>query len=173
MQLRIRIAASPIDLGDRDVWLSKKPCLPRSEGEALDRFIRGVVVDHLGLSQSFFRPVCQLRERAAWPKFWLWTGLPDGQISILSCVETGSAERNSALNRARKNFATGPSRPLNHMQVELLKRYRGDHASEAVVTGIHLTINDIATGLRNSRKLTPLPSEAASHGARRSRSVPR
>jgi hypothetical protein len=59
------------------------------------------------------------------------------------------------------------------MQVELLKRYRGDHASEAAVTGIHLTINDIATGLRNSRKLTPLPSEAASHGARRSRSVPR
>jgi phosphoenolpyruvate carboxylase len=36
------------------------------------------------------------------------------------------------------------------MQVELLKRYRGDHASEAVVIGIHLTINGIATGLRNS-----------------------
>jgi phosphoenolpyruvate carboxylase len=42
------------------------------------------------------------------------------------------------------------SRPLNYMQVELLKRYRGDHASEAVVTGIPLTINGIATGLRNS-----------------------
>jgi phosphoenolpyruvate carboxylase len=31
-----------------------------------------------------------------------------------------------------------------------LKRYRGDHASEAGVTGIHLTIKGIATGLRNS-----------------------
>lgn len=36
------------------------------------------------------------------------------------------------------------------MQIELLKRYRGDHASEAVVTGIPLTIKGIATGLRNS-----------------------
>ncbi len=40
--------------------------------------------------------------------------------------------------------------PLNHMQVELLKRYRGGDAGEAVVTGIHLTINGIAAGLRNS-----------------------
>lgn len=40
--------------------------------------------------------------------------------------------------------------PLNHMQVELLKRYRAGDSSEAVVTGIHLTINGIAAGLRNS-----------------------
>jgi phosphoenolpyruvate carboxylase len=31
-----------------------------------------------------------------------------------------------------------------------LKRYRGGHASEAVVAGIQLTINGIAAGLRNS-----------------------
>ena len=40
--------------------------------------------------------------------------------------------------------------PLNHMQIELLKRYRGGETDEAVVTGIHLTINGIAAGLRNS-----------------------
>jgi phosphoenolpyruvate carboxylase len=40
--------------------------------------------------------------------------------------------------------------PLNHMQIELLKRYRGGDADEDVVTGIHLTINGIAAGLRNS-----------------------
>ena len=40
--------------------------------------------------------------------------------------------------------------PLNHMQIELLKRYRAGHMSEDVVTGIHLTINGIAAGLRNS-----------------------
>jgi phosphoenolpyruvate carboxylase len=40
--------------------------------------------------------------------------------------------------------------PLNHMQIELLKRYRAGQSSEEVVTGIHLTINGIAAGLRNS-----------------------
>jgi phosphoenolpyruvate carboxylase len=40
--------------------------------------------------------------------------------------------------------------PLNHMQVELLKRFRAGDSDEAVVEGIHLTINGIAAGLRNS-----------------------
>jgi phosphoenolpyruvate carboxylase len=40
--------------------------------------------------------------------------------------------------------------PLNHMQIELLKRYRAGDADDDVVTGIHLTINGIAAGLRNS-----------------------
>jgi phosphoenolpyruvate carboxylase len=40
--------------------------------------------------------------------------------------------------------------PLNHMQLELLERYRAGDADAAVVQGIHLTINGIAAGLRNS-----------------------
>lgn len=40
--------------------------------------------------------------------------------------------------------------PLNHMQLELLKRYRQGDFDETVVQGIHLTINGIAAGLRNS-----------------------
>ena len=40
--------------------------------------------------------------------------------------------------------------PLNHMQLELLRRYRAGDADESVVQGIHLTINGIAAGLRNS-----------------------
>jgi phosphoenolpyruvate carboxylase len=40
--------------------------------------------------------------------------------------------------------------PLNHLQVELLKRHRAGDADESVVRGIHLTINGIAAGLRNS-----------------------
>jgi phosphoenolpyruvate carboxylase len=40
--------------------------------------------------------------------------------------------------------------PLNHMQIELLKRYRGGDTGHDVVTGIHLTINGLAAGLRNS-----------------------
>ena len=40
--------------------------------------------------------------------------------------------------------------PLNHMQVELLRRYRAGDADQTVIQGIHLTINGIAAGLRNS-----------------------
>jgi phosphoenolpyruvate carboxylase len=40
--------------------------------------------------------------------------------------------------------------PLNHLQVELLKRHRAGDGDERVVRGIHLTINGIAAGLRNS-----------------------
>jgi phosphoenolpyruvate carboxylase len=36
------------------------------------------------------------------------------------------------------------------MQIDLLKRYRAGDADENVVQGIHLTINGIAAGLRNS-----------------------
>ncbi|MDE2457482.1 MAG: phosphoenolpyruvate carboxylase, partial [Burkholderiales bacterium] len=44
--------------------------------------------------------------------------------------------------------------PLNHLQVELLRRYRqrreGDAGVERVQRGIHLSINGIAAGLRNT-----------------------
>jgi phosphoenolpyruvate carboxylase len=40
--------------------------------------------------------------------------------------------------------------PLNHLQIELMRRRRTDGDVEAVVEGIHLTINGIAAGLRNT-----------------------
>ncbi|MEP7112524.1 MAG: phosphoenolpyruvate carboxylase [Ilumatobacteraceae bacterium] len=40
--------------------------------------------------------------------------------------------------------------PLNHMQVSLLRRWRGGDQTELVQRGIHLAINGVATGLRNS-----------------------
>lgn len=40
--------------------------------------------------------------------------------------------------------------PLNHLQVALLQRHRAGDNSEQVKRAIHLTINGIATGLRNS-----------------------
>ena len=40
--------------------------------------------------------------------------------------------------------------PLNHLQVELLKRHRAGDGDDRVVRGIHLTINGVAAGLRNS-----------------------
>lgn len=40
--------------------------------------------------------------------------------------------------------------PLNHVQVELLRRHRQGELDERVARGVHLSINGIATGLRNS-----------------------
>lgn len=40
--------------------------------------------------------------------------------------------------------------PLNHVQVELLQRHREDFDDERIRLGIHLSINGIAAGLRNS-----------------------
>jgi phosphoenolpyruvate carboxylase len=40
--------------------------------------------------------------------------------------------------------------PLNHIQVQLLKRYRADQKDAKTLTGIQLSINGIAAGLRNS-----------------------
>jgi phosphoenolpyruvate carboxylase len=44
--------------------------------------------------------------------------------------------------------------PLNHLQVELMRRYRqqrsNDPGAERVRRGIHISINGIAAGLRNT-----------------------
>lgn len=40
--------------------------------------------------------------------------------------------------------------PLNYLQVELLKRYREGDTNELTKRGIHLTINGISAGLRNT-----------------------
>ncbi len=40
--------------------------------------------------------------------------------------------------------------PLNHLQVELLQRFRAGQTDEATQRAIHLTINGLAAGLRNS-----------------------
>jgi phosphoenolpyruvate carboxylase len=40
--------------------------------------------------------------------------------------------------------------PLNHLQIELIRRRRAGDTDEAVREGIHLTINGVAAGLRNS-----------------------
>ena len=65
---------------------------------------------------------------------------------------TGSAdplESNPALARSIRNRFPYLD-PLHVMQIELLRRYRaGDH-DELVERGIQLTLNTIATGLRNS-----------------------
>ncbi|MEX3983255.1 phosphoenolpyruvate carboxylase [Paraburkholderia sp. EG287A] len=65
---------------------------------------------------------------------------------------TGAAVRladNPLLARSIKNRFPYLD-PLNHLQVELIKRYRAGDPSPRVRRGIHLTINGIAAGLRNT-----------------------
>jgi phosphoenolpyruvate carboxylase len=40
--------------------------------------------------------------------------------------------------------------PLHHLQVELIRRYRAGQADERAQRGIHISINGIAAGLRNT-----------------------
>ena len=40
--------------------------------------------------------------------------------------------------------------PLNHLQVEMLRSYRAGQTDERTLRAIHLTINGVASGLRNS-----------------------
>jgi phosphoenolpyruvate carboxylase len=39
---------------------------------------------------------------------------------------------------------------LNYLQVDLLRRRRGGDANEEVHRGIHMSINGVSAGLRNS-----------------------
>ena len=65
---------------------------------------------------------------------------------------TGKDERladNPLLARSIKNRFPYLD-PLNHLQVELLKRHRAGDTNARLRRGIHLTINGIAAGLRNT-----------------------
>ena len=65
---------------------------------------------------------------------------------------TGEKQRlagNAALQRSiRHRYAYID--PLHHLQVELIRRYREGKADERVQRGIHISINGIAAGLRNT-----------------------
>ena len=89
----------------------------------------------------------------------IFTRLAAEHARTVACLEaiTGSTERlasNPLLARSIKNrFAYLD--PLNHLQVELLKRHRASmaldsHRDARVQRGIQLSINGIAAGLRNT-----------------------
>jgi phosphoenolpyruvate carboxylase len=76
-----------------------------------------------------------------------WHDSIDALCAILQ--QQALLERNPSLERAiRHRFPYID--PLNHVQLELLRRYRAGDTDERVMQGIHLTINGVAAGLRNS-----------------------
>jgi phosphoenolpyruvate carboxylase len=75
----------------------------------------------------------------------------DATVKALFAI-TGATrflEANPALARSIRNRFPYLD-PLNHLQLELLKRHRAGDAQERVRNGIHLSINGLAAGLRNS-----------------------
>jgi phosphoenolpyruvate carboxylase len=58
-------------------------------------------------------------------------------------------EDNPALERSIRNRFPYLD-PLNHLQVELLRRYRAGDTDSRTQRAIWLTINGLAAGLRNS-----------------------
>jgi phosphoenolpyruvate carboxylase len=76
-----------------------------------------------------------------------WRAAVDALLAIIG--QETLLETNPLLGRSIRNRFPYLD-PLNHMQIELLKRYRAGDADSDVVAGIHLTINGIAAGLRNS-----------------------
>jgi phosphoenolpyruvate carboxylase len=72
-------------------------------------------------------------------------------VRFLSAItgKTRLLEDNPTLERSIRNRFPYLD-PLNHLQVELLRRYRSGETDERTKRGIHLTINGLAAGLRNS-----------------------
>jgi phosphoenolpyruvate carboxylase len=76
-----------------------------------------------------------------------WQDSIDALLAIMG--QQTLLERNQLLMRSIRNRFPYLD-PLNHVQIELLKRHRAGDTDQRVVQGIHLTINGIAAGLRNS-----------------------
>jgi phosphoenolpyruvate carboxylase len=76
-----------------------------------------------------------------------WTVAHDGLLEITG--QSALLEGNPALARSIR-LRLPYIEPLNQLQIELLRRYRWGNADERVREGIHLTINGIAAGLRNT-----------------------
>jgi phosphoenolpyruvate carboxylase len=70
--------------------------------------------------------------------------------SLLEITGTRELLADNALLARSIRFRFPYLDPLNHLQVELLRRYRGGDHGGLTRRGIHLTINGIAAGLRNS-----------------------
>jgi phosphoenolpyruvate carboxylase len=92
-------------------------------------------------------PDAELRDRVFSRLRAEWQSVVDALLTIMG--QESLLESNPLLARSIRNRFPYLD-PLNHMQIELLKRYRAGDTDDDVVTGIHLRINGIAAGLRNS-----------------------
>ena len=82
-----------------------------------------------------------MRIQAEWERCVQWLFAITGHTELL--------QENPTLARSIR-IRTPYIDPLNHLQIELLHRYRSGDEDDTVRRAIHLTINGVATGLRNS-----------------------
>lgn len=94
------------------------------------------LVDDVVLRKQIFE---RIREERVRSEKWLFA--ITGNVELL--------QDNPTLARSIRNRIPYID-PLNHLQVELLRRYRSGEDSEEVKRSIHLTINGVTAGLRNS-----------------------
>ena len=92
-------------------------------------------------------PDAQLRERIFATINTEWQRTVDMLRAITGT--TAFLEDNPALARSIRNRFPYLD-PLNHLQIDLLQRYRAGQIDEKTKRAIHLTINGLAAGLRNS-----------------------
>jgi phosphoenolpyruvate carboxylase len=88
-----------------------------------------------------------LRERVFGEISAEWRRTTEALLAITG--QSALLEKNpdlAALIRSRLPYID----PLNHLQIELIGRRRRGDADEAVLEGVHLTINGVAAGLRNT-----------------------
>ncbi|MDP2333927.1 MAG: phosphoenolpyruvate carboxylase [Reyranella sp.] len=88
-----------------------------------------------------------LRERVFGRLRQEWQASIDAVLAVTR--QQSLLESNPSLGRSIRNRFPYID-PLNHVQIELLRRHRAGDADPEVVQGIHLSINGIAAGLRNS-----------------------
>jgi phosphoenolpyruvate carboxylase len=103
----------------------------------------------IGIAERYSRLVKDdaLRE-AVWPRLKAeWQASVDAVLAIMGQAEL--LEGNPLLKRSIRNRFPYLD-PLNHVQIELLRRHRRGDTEARVREALLLTINGIAAGLRNS-----------------------
>ncbi len=88
--------------------------------------------------------------------------LSDKIFAVLQAEWTATVEALNAILETRERLAGNPAlarsirhrfpyiSPLNHLQIELIRRWRNGQQAEKIRRGILISINGIAAGLRNS-----------------------
>ena len=118
----------------RSVLSNMDMVLAKSDLAIASRYAQ--LVEDAALRERIFRNLSE-----EWQRARKWLAAITGHAELLA--------DNPTLARSIRNRFPYLD-PLNHVQVELLRRYRAGDRDERLLRVIHLTINGLAAGLRNS-----------------------
>jgi len=118
----------------RTVMSNMGMVLAKSDLTIAQRYV--LLCDDVAMAEGVFARIADEHARTL-----RWWGTITGHDSLLA--------DNPALARSIRNRFPYLD-PLHHLQLSMLRRYRAGDTDELVQRAIHLTINGLATGLRNS-----------------------